>query len=150
MPNLMLDISENSLAIYDISTNKIPTLKPDISKNTVDISQNTADIEDISTNKNFIQQLQSVDYSITLANAPAQCPTPVIQSGYNAVVINSDGINIMTQNFGPSSQVNSSILQINSEDTTDETIKIITKGLYFKNATDNSTQLIISTKVLIY
>jgi hypothetical protein len=56
----------------------------------------------------------------------------------------------MTQNFGPSSQVNSSILQINSEDTTDETIKIITKGLYFKNATDNSTQLIISTKVLIY
>jgi hypothetical protein len=39
-----------------------------MSQNTVDISQNTADIEDISTNKNFIQQLQSVDYSVLLAN----------------------------------------------------------------------------------
>ena len=39
-----------------------------------DISQNTFDINDISLNKNFIQQLQSVDYSITLANAPAQWP----------------------------------------------------------------------------
>jgi len=78
----MLDISENSLAIYDISTNKIPTLKPDISKNTVDISQNKADIskntvdisqntddiEDISANKIFIQNLQSVDYCVLLAN----------------------------------------------------------------------------------
>ena len=94
-----------------------------MSQNTVDISQNTADIEDISTNKNFIQQLQSVDYSITLANAPAQWPTPEIQQGYNAIIINSDGINIITQNFGPLSKINPSILQINSEDTNDETIK---------------------------
>jgi hypothetical protein len=35
-------------------------------------------------------------------------------------------------------------LQITSEDTLDETTKIITKGLYFKNAIDNSTQLIIN------
>ena len=33
-------------------------------------------INDISLNKNFIQQNQSVDYSILLANAPAQWPTP--------------------------------------------------------------------------
>ena len=37
-----------------------------------DISQNTFDINDISLYKNFIQQLQSVDYAILLANAPAQ------------------------------------------------------------------------------
>ena len=35
-------------------------------------------------------------------------------------------------------------MQITSEDTLDETTKIITKGLYFKNAIDNSTQLIIN------
>ena len=109
-----------------------------------DISQNTFDINDISLNKNFIQQLQSVDYSTLLANAPAQWPTPVIQQGHNAVVENSDGVKIITHNFGPSSKVNSSILQITSEDTLDETTKIITKGLYFKNAIDNSTQLIIN------
>jgi len=38
--------------------------------------------------KNFIRDLQSVDYSILLANAPAQWPTPVIQEGYDAVIIN--------------------------------------------------------------
>ena len=58
----------------DISQNKA-----DISKNRVDISQNTLynslnrlDIDDISLNKDFIQQLQSVNYAIVLANAPAQ------------------------------------------------------------------------------
>jgi hypothetical protein len=88
--------------------------------------------------------LQSVDYSILLVNAPAQWPTPVIQESYNAVVVNSDGVNIITQNFGPSSKFNPSILQITSEDTNDETTKIITKGLYFKNAIDNSIQLIVN------
>ena len=101
-------------------------------------------ITDISKNKKIIQNLQSVDYSILLANAPAQWPTPVIQESYNAVVVNSDGVNIITQNFGPSSKINSLILQITSEDTNDETIKIITKGLYFKNAIDNSIQLIVN------
>jgi hypothetical protein len=109
-----------------------------------DISQNTFDINDISLNKNFIQQLQSVDYAILLANAPAQWTTPVIQTGYNTVVVNSDGVNIITQNFGHSSKVNSSLLQINSEDALDETTKIITKGLSFKNAIDNKTHLIIN------
>ena len=42
--------------------------------------------------------------------------TPVIQEGYNAVIVNDDGINFITQNFGPLSKVNSSILQITSED----------------------------------
>ena len=101
-------------------------------------------ITDISKNKKNIQNLQSVDYSILLVNAPAQWPTPVIQESYNAVVVNSDGVNIITQNFGPSSKFNPSILQITSEDTNDETIKIITKGLYFKNAIDNSIQLIVN------
>ena len=101
-------------------------------------------ITDISKNKKIIQNLQSVDYSILLVNAPAQWPTPVIQESYNAVVVNSDGVNIITQNFGPSSKFNPSILQITSEDTNDETIKIITKGLYFKNAIDNSIQSIVN------
>ena len=94
--------------------------------------------------KNFIRDLQSVDYSILLANAPAQWPNPVIQEGYNAVIVNNDGVNIITQNFGPLTKVNSSLLQITSENALDETTKIITKGLYFKNAIDNSTQLIIN------
>jgi hypothetical protein len=70
---------------------------------------------------------------------PAQWPTPPIQTGYNAVIVNNDGTNIITQNFGSLSKVNSSLLQMNSEDALDETTKIITKGLYFKNAIDNST-----------
>jgi hypothetical protein len=57
-------------------------------------------------------------------------------------------VNIITQNFGPLSKVNSSIMQITSEDTNDETIRIITKGLYFKNAIDNSIQLIINNEGL--
>jgi len=63
-------------------------------------------------------------------------------SCYNAVVIDSNGVNIITQNFGPSSIANFSLLQINSEDALDETTKIITKGLSFKNAIDNKTHLI--------
>jgi hypothetical protein len=99
---------------------------------------------DISLNKNFIQQLQSVNYAILLANTPAQWPIPVIQEGYNAVVVNSDGINFITQNFSPSSKVNYSLLQITSENALDETTKIITKGLSFKNVIDNKTHLIIN------
>jgi hypothetical protein len=44
IPNLILDVSENTSAINDISTNKIPNLILDVSKNTLDIN-------DISTNK---------------------------------------------------------------------------------------------------
>ena len=44
IPNLILDISENTSNINDISTNKIPDLILDISENRFDISQNKADI----------------------------------------------------------------------------------------------------------
>ena len=44
IPNLILDISENTSGINDISTNKIPDLILDISENRFDISQNKADI----------------------------------------------------------------------------------------------------------
>jgi hypothetical protein len=40
--------------------------------------------------------------------------------------------------------MNSSLLQINSENASDETTKIITKGLHFKNAIDDTTQIIIN------
>ena len=147
----MYDISKNSV---DISQNKA-----DISKNSVDISQNKADISqnlvyislnrldigDISSNKNFIRNLQSVDYRELLANNdPSEWPVPPIQTGYNTVFVNNEGVNIITQKFGPLSKVNSSLLQINSEDALDESTKIITKGLHFKNIIDNSTQLIIN------
>jgi hypothetical protein len=151
IPDLILDVSKNTLDINDISTNKIPDLILDISENKADISLNKSrislnrlDIDDISLNKHFIQQLQSVDYRILLANAPSQWPTPPIQTGYNAVIVNNDGINFITQNFGPSSKVDFSLLQINSENALDQTTNIITKGLSFKNSIDNSTQLIIN------
>jgi hypothetical protein len=55
----------------------------DIEDNITDLSNNRIidiedDITDISSNKDFIRHLQSVDYSILLANAPAQWPTPPI------------------------------------------------------------------------
>ena len=122
IPDLILDVSKNTLDINDISLNKIPDLILDISENKADISLNKSrislnrlDIDDISLNKHFIQQLQSVDYRILLANAPSQIPTPPIQEGYNAVIVNNDGINFITQNFGPSSKVDFSLLQINSD-----------------------------------
>jgi hypothetical protein len=99
----MYDISKNSVDISqnkaDISKNSVDISqnKADISKNVLRISLNRLDIDDISLNKHFIQQLQSVDYSILLANAPSQIPTPAIQKGYNAVIVNNDGINIITQ-----------------------------------------------------
>ena len=58
-------------------------------------------MSDISSNKNFIRHLQSVDYSILLANAPAQWPTPPIKSGYNGVFCTDSGVDIVTQNFLP-------------------------------------------------
>ena len=73
-----LDISSNLSKINDISTNKIPNLILDVSKNTLDISLIKDDVSDISSNKDFIRHLQSLDYSILYANAPAQWPTPPI------------------------------------------------------------------------
>ena len=137
------DITTIKTDITTIETD-ITTIETDISQNLSYITLNRLDIDDISLNKHFIQQLQTVDYSILLANAPSQIPTPPIQKGYNAVIVNNDGINFITQNFGPSSKVMNSLLQINSEDALDESTKIITKGLHFKNAIDNSTQLIIN------
>ena len=87
IPNLILDISENTSAINDISTNKIPNL-------ILDISENTSNINDISINKNFIQQLQTVDYRELLANAPAQWPTPLIQTGYNVMQFHSSPVGL--------------------------------------------------------
>ena len=99
------DISQNT---FDISQNQADISKNwvDISQNTLDISENTLeislikdDVTDISSNKDFIRHLQSVDYSILLANAPAQWPTPVIQSGYNGVFCTDAGIDLIAQNF---------------------------------------------------
>ena len=66
--------------------------KADISQNLVYISLNRSDIDDISSNKNFIRNLQTVDYSELLANNdPSGWPVPPIQTGYNAVIVNNDG-----------------------------------------------------------
>jgi hypothetical protein len=137
-----LDISQNTL---DISQNTL-----DISQNTLDISENTFeitlikdDITDISSNKDFIRHLQSLDYSILYANAPAQWPTPPIQSGYNGVFCTDAGIDIIAQNFLALNIGAPSVLSIQSGDTSDNTINIISKGLNFINTIDNSNQLII-------
>jgi hypothetical protein len=69
---------------------------------------------------------------------------PVVQQGYNKVVVDSNGISIITQNFGPLTNILPSMLQITSDDTADETIKIVTKGLYLKNTINDSIQLRIN------
>jgi hypothetical protein len=139
------DISQNT---FDISQNTF-----DISQNTLDISENTFDITlikdditDISSNKDFIRHLQSLDYSILYANAPAQWPTPPIQSGYNGVFCTDSGVDIVAQNFLPLNIGTPSVLSIQSTDTSDNTINIITKGLNFINTIDNSNQLIIDNE----
>ena len=83
--------------------------REDISQNRQDVTVIEDDITDISSNKDFIRHLQSVDYSILLANAPAQWPTRT-----------------------------PSVLQIQSTDTSESTINIITKGINFTNAIDNT------------
>jgi hypothetical protein len=160
------DISKNSVDISqnkaDISKNRVDISqnKADISKNRVDISQNTLDISentfdislikdditDISSNKAFIRTLQSLDYSILYANAPAQWPTPPIQSGYNGVYCTDAGIDVVAQNFLALNIGTPSVLSIQSTDTSDSTINIITKGINFTNAIDNSNQLIIDNE----
>jgi hypothetical protein len=146
------DISQNTL---DISQNKADILQNrlDISQNTLDISENTFDITlikdditDISSNKDFIRHLQSIDYSILYANAPAQWPTPPIQSGYNGVFCTDSGVDIVAQNFLPLNIGTPSVLSIQSTDTSDNTINVITKGLNFINTIDNSNQLIIDNE----
>ena len=96
------DISNNRIVaieqdITDISNNRIVAIETDIT----DISNNRIkdiedDVIDISSNKKFIRDLQSVNYSMLLANAPAQWPNPVIQEGYNAVIVNNEGVNIIS------------------------------------------------------
>jgi hypothetical protein len=154
-----VDISQNKADIsknrVDISQNKadISKNRVDISQNTLDISENTFDISlikdditDISSNKAFIRSLQSVDYSILLANAPAQWPTPAIQSGYNGVFCSDTGIDIIAQNFLPLKIGLPSVLSFQSTDTSDNAINIISKGLNFINTIDNSNQLIIDNE----
>jgi hypothetical protein len=68
-----------------------------------------------------------------LANAPAQWPTPPIQSGYNGVFGTDSGIDVVAQNFLPLNIGTPSVLSIQSTDTSDSTINIITKGLNFIN-----------------
>jgi hypothetical protein len=116
------DLSDNRITsieqhITDISNNRITSIEQDITE----ISNNRmTSIElrmyvcttDISSNKDFIRHLQSVDYSILLANAPAQWPTPPIKSGYNGVFCADSGVDIVAQNFLPSNIGTPSVLSI--------------------------------------
>ncbi len=56
------------------------------------------------------------------------------------------GIDIVAQNFLPLNIGTPSVLSIQSTDTSDNTINIITKGLNFINTIDNSNQLIIDNE----
>jgi hypothetical protein len=161
IPGLESDISDNLSKINDISGNKIPGLQSDISDNLSkinDISNNRIkdiednitviedDITDISSNKDFIRHLQTVDYSILLANAPAQWPTPPIKSGYNGVFCTDSGVDIITQNFWPLNIGTPSVLSIQTTDTSESTINKTTRGINFTNAIDNTNQLIIDNE----
>jgi hypothetical protein len=136
-----LDISQNTLDISkntsDISQNIL-----DISQNILDISQNTLDITDISSNKDFIRHLQSVNYAL-YDPLPDPLPNPPIKSGYNGVFCTDSGVDIVTQNFLPTNIGTPSVLQIQSTDTSESTINIITKGINLTNTIDNTNQLII-------
>ena len=79
-----------------------------------------------------------------LANAPAQWPTPPVKSGYNGVFCTDSGVDIVKQNFLPLNIGTPSVLQ--STDTSKSTINIITKGINFTNAIDNTNQLIIDNE----
>jgi hypothetical protein len=81
-----------------------------------------------------------------LANAQEQWPTPPIQSGYNGVFCTDSGVDIVTQKFLPLNIGTPSVLQIQSTDTSESTINIITKGINFTNAIDNTNQLIIDNE----
>ena len=74
--------------------------------------------------------------------------TPPIQSGYNGVFCTDAGIDIIAQNFLTSNIGTPSVLSFQSDDTSNNIINIITKGLSFKNAIDNSTQLVINNNGL--
>ena len=80
-----------------------------------------------------------------LANAPAQWPTPPVKSGYNGVFCTDSGVDIVKQNFLPLNIGTPSVLQ--STDTSESTINIITKGINFTNAIDNTNQLIMMAAV---
>ncbi len=75
-----------------------------------------------------------------MANAPAQWPTPPIKSGHNGVFCTDSGVDIVTQNFLPLNIGTPTVLSIQSTDTSESTINIITKGINFTNAIDNSNQ----------
>ena len=100
----------------------------------------------VSARTNKRHHHQSVDYSILLANAPSQRPTPPVQSGYNGVFCTVNGVDIVAQNFLPGNKGIPSVLQIQSTDTIDEAINIISKDLNFTNAIDNSMQLKIDNE----
>ena len=56
------------------------------------------------------------------------------------------GVDIVTQNFLPTNIGTRSVLQIQSYDTSESTKNIITKGINFTNAIDNTNQLIIDNE----
>ncbi len=78
-----------------------------------------------------------------ISNAPAQWPTPPIQSGYNGVYCTDSGIDVVAQNFLALNIGTPSVLSFPSGDTSDNTINIISKGLNFINTIDSSNQLVI-------
>ena len=108
----------------DLSNNRIK----DIEDNITVIDH---DITDISSNKDFIRHLQSLDYSILYANAPSQWPTPPLKSGYNGVFCTDSSIDIVLQNFLTLDIGTPSVLSFQSDDTSDNIINIISKGLNF-------------------
>jgi hypothetical protein len=62
------------------------------------------------------------------------------------VFCTDSGDDIVTRNFLPTNIGTPSVLQIQSTDTSESTINIITKGINFTNAIDNSNKLIIDNQ----
>jgi hypothetical protein len=95
---------------------------------------------DISSNKDFIRHLQSVNYAL-LDPLPDPLPNPPIKSGKTGVFCTDSGVDIVTQNFLPTNIGVPSISEIQSTDTNDGVINIITKKVYFTNKKDGTDQL---------
>ncbi len=89
--------------------------------------------------------MQSVNYAL-LDPLPDPLPVPPLKSGYNGVFCIVSEVDIVTQNFLPTNISTPSVLQIQSTDTSESTINIITKGINFTNAMDNTNQLIIDNE----
>jgi hypothetical protein len=62
------------------------------------------------------------------------------------VFCTDSGVDIVTQNFLPTNIGTPSVLQIQSTDTSESTLNIITNGINFTNAIDNTNQFIIDNE----